>query len=65
MSFFKNSDNNLLHNAYGINIDETHLGYRVSSYIDNLHLDFLKRYNLVPKDSITCVNSKEVYKLIL
>lgn len=37
--------------------------YCVGQYVDNLHLEFLKKY-YIPKDSITCCNSRSIYKLI-
>ena len=38
--------------------------YCVGQYLDNLHLDFLKQHKFIPKESITCCNSKDLYKII-
>ena len=36
----------------------------IGEYMDNLHLDFLKQYNYIPKGSVTCCNSMSLYQVI-
>ena len=63
MTIYKSNNKYLFKNAYGINTIVCR-GYHVANIIDNLHLDFLKKYRYIPKDSIVCANSREAYKII-
>ena len=36
----------------------------IGEYMDNLHLDFIKQYNYIPKESVTCYNSMSLYQVI-
>ena len=65
MSFYKTTNSNYLSMVYGISNPVIHVAYQVGSAIDNLHYDFLKKYKYIPKESITCANSKDIYKLIV
>ena len=65
MSFYKTTNVNFLTMVYGISNPVIRVGYRVGSAIDNLHYDFLKKYKYIPKESITCTNSRDIYKLIV
>lgn len=36
----------------------------VGSVIDNLHYDFLKQYNYIPRESLKSLNSNDIYLII-
>ena len=44
------------------NVKPCNLRY-VGSIIDNLHYDFMKQFNLIPRDSVKSVSSMNVYQI--
>ena len=62
-SYFSTLNKNFIEIVYGIKPTEC-TEYLVETYLDNLHLDFLKQYNFIPKDSVTCINSMNLYKIV-
>lgn len=44
------------------NVRSCNLRY-VGSTIDNLHYDFMKQFNLIPRDSVKSVSSMNVYQI--
>ena len=62
-SYFSSLNKNFIKTLYGVETEECN-GYLIGHYMDNLHLDFLKQHNFVPKNTVTCVNSMDLYKLV-